>query len=839
MPPSCLLRNAALLLAFFLSMPSRLAAGVAAPPGPAPSPLPQSATPASQPAESGRVVATITSLDGGMPMSGVDVELLAVPDGIALAKTVTDGVGHVEFPDVPPGRYQLRASRPGFLSRTSPGFDVQAGMSTPVLLDIPFTFVLPPVEVRADAPGALNSVRPVSMSDMLSGSVLDIAPLPGDDFQSLLPLLPGVVRGPDGRLRIKGGQPTQGALQVSSASLVDPSSGEFDLDLPSQSVESVEVLANPFAAEYGRFSTSITQVRTRRGTNDWEFAPGNLMPRLRGFFRGIRGFEPRFSARGPIRPDRVFLAQDFQLRYVATPVRSLPDEPEIVLKSVDSFTRLDTVLSPRHTLGGGLIAFPRRIDRATMTTFRPPGTTPRFRQNGLSTGIVDRFAITPDMVLETTVAGRYFEIEVGAEGLAPMTYAPQTQGGAYFNEHEREVGGFQWVEALTVSRDRWSGQHVFKFGIDLQRSNFDGFSESRPVQVLRADGSLAELIDFGGRRLQQSSGVEFGAFAQDRWRVGSRVTFELGLRLDRDQIIENVNWSPRGGVAIAVLPEGRGILRGGMGKFVQRTPLNIDAFPAFEPREVTRFAPDGSILAPPVTYRNVPDPGLRTPEAIVGNVEWNQRFGRRFLVKFNFLQRRGSHEYIVLPDAQRGELRLASAGESRYKEVEATVRYLGSARRDLTLSYVWSRSTADLNNYDQFFGNFRNPIVRPNERSLTPTDVPHRLLIRGTIGLPGQWDFAPVVEVRSGFPWSAVDEFQDFVGPRNRTGRLPRVNTFDFSITRPWRFKKYTFRAGIRMYNAFGADANRDVQNNVAAPDFGRFYNPIERSFGITFGVVR
>ena len=101
------------------------------------------------------------------------------------------------------------------------------------------------------------------------------------------------MRDGNGRLRIKGGQPTQGALQISSASLIDPSTGDFDLDLPTQSVESVEVLANPFAAEYGRFSTSVTQIRTRGGTNDWDFSLGNLVPRFRGLLRGIRGFEPR------------------------------------------------------------------------------------------------------------------------------------------------------------------------------------------------------------------------------------------------------------------------------------------------------------------------------------------------------------------------------------------------------------------------------------------------------------------------------------------------------------------------------------------------------------------
>ena len=73
-----------------------------------------------------------------------------------------------------------------------------------------------------------------------------------------------------------------------------------------------------------------------------------------------------------------------------------------------------------------------------------------------------------------------------------------------------------------------------------------------------------------------------------------RVSFEFGLRLDRDAVVERVNWSPRAGVAISVLPEGRGIIRGGFGKFVQRTPLNVGAFPSFEPRIVSRFAADGS-----------------------------------------------------------------------------------------------------------------------------------------------------------------------------------------------------------------------------------------------------
>jgi hypothetical protein len=791
-----------------------------------------------QPTENGRVVATITTLEGSVHLPGVQVELREAESRLVIAKTLSDGAGQVTFPDVAPGQYIVGASRPGFVARDSASFTVRAGDTAEVILDAQLSFAMPQVEVRANTPSPTDSVQPVSMSDMLAGSVFESAPLQGDDFQSLLPLLPSVVRDGDGRLRIRGGNPTQGALQVSSVSLIDPSTGDFDLDLPAQSVDSVEVLANPFAAEYGRFSTSITQIRTRRGTNEWDVSTGNLVPRFRGV-SGIRAFEPRLSVRGPIRRDRIFLSQDAQFRYVTTPVRSLPGEPETDLRSFDSFTRLDGVFSARHMVGGGLILFPREVRRVTMNTFRPISATPDFTQSGWSTGVVDRLALSPDLVLESTVSIRRFEIDVSAHDLAPMVYQPESQAGGFFNDQERDVTSLQWVEALSFSRNLWRGEHVFKVGTDLQLSEYDGTSLSRDVEIRRNDGTMAERIQFGDESTQDVRGREFAIFAQDRWRVGDRVTFEFGIRFDRDAVVERVNWSPRGGVAISVLPEGRGIIRGGYGKFVARTPLNVDAFPSFEPRMVTRFAEDGlttnaeSVLANSVSGR------LQTPEADVGNVEWDQRFGRRFLLKFGYLFRQGSHEYILTPEPSANELRLSSTGTSRYKEFEATARYLGGERRDLTLSYVWARGTADLNAYDQFYGNFRNPIVRPNQYGQTSTDVRHRILLRGTIGLPGGWDFAPVVELRSGFPWSAVNEYQDFVGERNRAGRLPAVRTLDFSLARVWRFKKYRFRGGIKLYNVFGAAAERDMQNNITSPFFGTAFNPVDRSIGFVLGSAR
>ena len=95
-------------------------------------------------------------------------------------------------------------------------------------------------------------------------------------------------------------------------------------------------------------------------------------------------------------------------------------------------------------------------------------------------------------MLESTLAVRTFEVDQKTQGELPMVYAPQGQSGNFFNRQERNVRSLQVVEALTFSKDEWLGQHVFKVGLDLQHSRFDGVNYSQQLDVVRLDGSLAE-----------------------------------------------------------------------------------------------------------------------------------------------------------------------------------------------------------------------------------------------------------------------------------------------------------------------------------------------------------
>ncbi|HEU4890113.1 MAG TPA: TonB-dependent receptor [Vicinamibacterales bacterium] len=815
-----------LLIAFFIDCGSTSGAA---------SPL---QTPQTQASGTGRVIVTV-SLEG-VRIPAVRISLRSADGNVVVGQTTSDNIGQVTFPDVAPGRYVVLATREGFADTETAPFEVSAGENEQVLVEMRLTFVRESVDVIVPANSPTESLQPVAVSDLLTGAKMDIQPLAGDDFQSLLTVLPSIIRGPEGRLRIKGGTPTTGALQMSSASLNDPSTGDFDLELPSGAVESVEVLSNPFAAEYGRFSTSVTQVRTKRGTNEWIVKPTNLVPGFGKGFAFVNKFEPRLSISGPLKRDRLLFGQYLQYRFLRTPVKSLPDEPQVGVDSFDSFTRLDGVLSSRHALTGGVIYFPRKITNATLSTFRPPETTPRFWQAGFSAGAVDRLILSSTAVLESTLAARTFQIDEKTKGELPMIYAPQGQGGNFFNRQERHVRSLQFVEALSVAKNDWAGEHVFKGGVDIQYSRFEGDDASQPVEIVRLDGTLAERTTYTPPlTTPEVTGTEVALFVQDRWRVNDRLNFELGFRADFDDVVERANYSPRIGMSVSVLPEGRGILRGGFGKFAERTPLNVGAFTQYNVQTVTRRAANGTPLGNPVTFAHVVDGELRTPESLVQTVAWDQRFGRLFFFKTAYLHRSGSHAYVVNPDPARGVLTLGSTGDSKYWEIETTGRFLASEYRDISVSYVRSHSTRDVNDYDQFFGNFRNPIIRANENSLSPTDVPNRLIVRGTFGLPGQWVFSPLYEWRTGFPWSAVNEFQDFVGIRNETGRLPSVKTLDFTLARPWHFKKYRFTAGLKIYNAFDTGNERDVQNNITSPDYGTFYNPIQRSIGFVFGTTK
>jgi TonB-dependent receptor-like protein len=375
-----------------------------------------------------------------------------------------------------------------------------------------------------------------------------------------------------------------------------------------------------------------------------------------------------------------------------------------------------------------------------------------------------------------------------------------------------------------------AGEHLIKFGSDLLQVGYDGTSVSSPVNVLDENGARLERIAFGGTTSQRVSSTEAAVLAQDHWRLNDRLLFEVGARVDHDGVLNRTNFTPRIGAVIGLLPEGRTVARGGIGLFYDRTPLNVGAFESFEPRIIT-FYGDGDPQA--TTFVNRAGPDLKTPYGRIWNIELDHRFNDSWSVKVNHLDRSGRHEFIVNPalTGPTPEILLTTDGSSRYIETEFSARFAHGEHLETTVSYVHSRGTADLNSFDQYFGNARDPIVRPNQYGLVPTDAPNRVLVRGSYLLFWKIQFDPMVDLRDGFPYSALAADQSFIGQRNGAGRYPAFASFDFSASRPVRIWKYRATIGVRMFDALGRFNPRDVQQNVASPLFGHFFNGVPRDF--------
>jgi len=780
----------------------------------------------------------ITTQNGAVYLPGVVITVVDPATDAAVTETTSDATGQYRIANLKPGTYTVRAVLNGFSNAVTPSVQAAAGRDIELNLDLAIAKLAEHVNVQAG-----RREIPLEASQTMTtanGVSLEIGPIKGDNFEALLPVLPGVMRGPDGHVSIKGAGPTQSSVQVDAANVTDPSTGNLGFDLPNDAVESVDVQTNPYAAEYGRFSSGVTTLNTTRGGPVWSLTPNGFIPRLYRSkddwwnITGIRSFRPRFALGGPLVKDKAFLFVNVLYRYFRTPVPDLPGEQFTRFSEVKTFSRLDVNASPRNLFNVTVATFPHQIDFANLNTFNQSPVSTNMRQGGFNIAATDRATLSATRLLESTVAVKRFDVAIIGQGTADMTVTPEGNAGNYFNRQARQSTTYQWVESLTMTVKGGVGEHLIKFGSDLLQVSYEGTSESSPVNIRGENGALIERLTFDGMARQHVSSTEAALLAQDHWRINDRMLLELGARVDHDGVLHRTNFTPRIGGVIGLLPEGRTVARGGIGLFYDRTPLNIGAFESFEPRTLTQYAANGvTVAGPPITFVNRAGPDLKTPYGRIWNIELDHRLNDDWSLKVNHLDRAGHNEFIVNPivDGATPELLLTTSGRSRYEETELSVRFAHGEHLETTVSYVRSHGQADLNGFDQYFGNARDPIVRPNQYGLVNTDAPNRVVIRGSYLLPWKIQFDPLLDLRDGFPYSAIAEDQSYIGQRNGGGRYPTFSSFDFSASRPVKLGKYRATFGVRMFDALGRFNPRDVQQNVASPAFGHFFNGVLRDF--------
>ena len=684
---------------------------------------------------------------------------------------------------------------------------------------------------------------------MLTAKILKSVIQLNQDFQDALPLLPGVVRGPDGLIRIKGGRTNQANTLVNSASVSDPFTGQAALSLPAVAVQSVQVLSNPFSAEYGRFASGVVEVNTRSGTDEWKFLFEDPVPRFRwigGNIHGVESASPHLTFAGPLKKGELYLFQSMGYGYDALQTYSIPDPDNVrIVEKINSYTQLDWNPKPNQRFSAAVALDPQDTFYANINTFNPQPVTADYHQRGYFVSATHRWILDNGGFLQSLFAAKQLDSKVYPADAQPgvMSLNPYSNSGSYFTTQQRYTNLYQWSQTLHWRPIEKAGRHLLTAGYSYDYSGYNGDITNLPVTVLRGDGTVSSQIRFGAGLASEATKNEFSLFLQDNWQIVPRLTLDVGIRLDHDSLSsEAVNVAPRLGFVFAPTKDGRTAIRGGVGLFYDKIPFNVAVFTKYPAQTITKYASDGvTVINGPATYTHVlATPGLRVPYSLGWSLQADRELRRGLLVRVGYEGRKVFREFYVNPAQSLNsgaQLQLLNNGNQTYGEFLAMVRWQVNERSSIYASYVYSRARGDLNDYNQFFGNFPYPLIRQNQYGPLASDAPNRGLFWGVIGLPYKFDFVPILDVHTGFPYSALDQDWNYLGKENQAGRFPTFVGLDAKLQYPVDFTfhghRIQFRAGLTVYNVLNHNNPRDVQQYFASPLYGTFYNSVPRLWRI------
>ena len=796
-------------------------------------------------AKTAKLTGTIYTLaaDGSQSVwPNVPVTLRSLASGNETV-TVSNELGAYVFQGVLTGNYEVRVALSGFETITK-SVTLEGGENR-----LDFQLVITKHHETVNVSAESTHVDVTSSNGgapTLDANTLKSLVQANQDFQDALPLLPGVVRGADGEIHIKGGRANQSSTLVNSASVVDPFTGQTALKIPSIAVQSVRVLSNPFSAEYGRFSSGVVEVTTRGGTDEWKALFEDPIPRFRWIDYHIHGIEsasPHFTYSGPLKRGKLYIFQSLAVGYDVIRTPSLPNPDNVrVEKSATTYTQLDWLPASNHRVTGVLTTDPRDTDFANIDTFNPQPVTANYHQRTFFTSVTDRWILANGGFMQSLFSAKRLDVHVfpADAGVGEMVLFPEQNSGSFFETQRRRTRLYQWSQSLHVRPMEFKGRHLLTLGYAYTFSSDANVVDNLPVSVLREDQSLASRIEYGGAPAADMSSNEIAIFAQDNWQLNKWFTLDLGVRLDRDSLSTGTwNAAPRIGFVFSPTRDHRTAIRGGVGVFYDKIPFNVALFRAFPAQTVTDYAIDGVTVANgPVTFNHViatANGGLQVPYSLGWTLQFDRELLHGVLFRFGYEGRRGLREFFVDPvqTGSTGELQLRNSGRTSYQEFLWMVRWRFTERRTLFASFVRSIARGDLNDYNLFFGNFPNPLIRPNQYGLLSSDAPNRGLFWGVFGLPYKLDFVPTLDVHSGFPYSRIDADWNYVGQRNAAGRFPVFVGFDVKFLYPvdftFRGHRIQFRAGLSILNVINHAQPRDVQQNEASLFYGTFYNSVGR----------
>jgi len=547
------------------------------------------------------------------------------------AETVTDSEGRFRFSYLRIGTYEVKVRARGFTDSTRT-LRITVGSA----FDLPITLAVGGLETTVVVTGETTVLE--TARSQIAGTVPQIEvqnlPMNGRNFLDLALLVPGVSPTNIGSTQLfaeTSAVPGQGISVASQRNLSnsfivdglsanDDAAGLSGIPFGVDAVEQFQVITSGGQAELGRALGGYINVVTKSGTNSlhgtaYDFirddnfnAPnalsGGKLPMDQQQYGGSVG--------GRIVRDRTFYFSNFEQRLLDQTglVTILPENVPIINGRLAAAgypgSPISTGIYPNpvhtvHVLGkvdhhvNGSDQFSVRYSLYHVTSdnsrgagaLNAPTASAGLDNIDHSLAFGNTWAISSRTVNETRAQFTYGDLK--APPTDPVGPAVSIAGVASFgtlsgSPTRRRNNMYQVVDNLSHQ----AGAHALRVGVDFV-FNDDTITYPRSVRGSYSFSNLASFLSgnysgftqtFGDPVVSQTN-PNVGLYAQDEWRLGSRLTLNLGVRYDL-QFLEPIstdtnNVSPRLGFAWSPTGSQDLVIRGSGGLFFDRVPLRAVA----------------------------------------------------------------------------------------------------------------------------------------------------------------------------------------------------------------------------------------------------------------------
>jgi len=552
-------------------------------------------------------------------------------DTNVVIQAVTGADGRFRFPSLTVGRYELRATLPGFKDSTRT-LVVSAGSAFDIAITLEVAGLDTAVTVVADDQ-LLETARSQIAGTVPQTEVQNL-PMNGRNFLDLALLVAGVSPTntnstqlfaetsavPGQGLSIASQRNLSNNFIVDGVSANDDAAGLSGITFGVDAIEQLQVVTGGGQAELGRALGGYVNVVTRSGANA-------LHGSTYGFFRDD-AFNGRnaltgttlpmdqqqfgFSLGGPVRRNRTFFFSNLErkvldqtgvvsiapenvatinARLTQVGYQGLPVTTGIYPNPVHSSNALGKIDhqfsgSDQFTVRYALYDVISDNARGVGNLIAPSGSA-GLDNRDQSMAISNVWTLSSDTVNETRVQIAHGDLKANSsDRVGPLVAISgvATFGTFSSSPTRRQNTLYQAVDNLSHR----AGAHALRGGVDVL-FNHDTITFPRTVRGSYSFASMANFLasnyngysqTFGDPVVSQTN-PNLGAYLQDEWRASSRLTLNLGVRYDL-QFLETINTdtnnvSPRAGFVWTPGASPDLVVRGGAGVFFDRVPLRAVA----------------------------------------------------------------------------------------------------------------------------------------------------------------------------------------------------------------------------------------------------------------------